>query len=211
MWTVTERLAADRRLVRAHAEPRVGGGAKALGAQLLRFITNDVIAHIPLSAGRHLWYKKVLGVRLGKGSIVLMHVTISFLGRPGGSEHGGISIGRHSVVGRNCWLDGRGGLRIGDNVSINRGVWLISGDHDLNHPDFPERFERIEVGDRAFFGSRAMVLKGVRIGEGAVVAAGAVVTRDVAPYTIVAGNPARPVATRSRDLRYVLRFRPELE
>src|SRR5882762_7599545 len=132
------RLASSRRLARERAAPLLRGGAKAVGAQLLRFITNDVIAHVPLSPIRHLWYRRVLGVRLGKGSIVLMHVTVSFLGRPGVSDRGGISIGRHSVVGRECWLDGRGGLRIGDNVSINRGVWFISGDHDLNHPYFPE-------------------------------------------------------------------------
>ena len=56
----------------------------------------------------------------------------------------------------------------------------------------------------------AIVLPGVTIGEGAIVAAGAVVTRDVAPYTIVAGAPARPVGERRRDLSYQLNFDPSL-
>jgi maltose O-acetyltransferase len=66
------------------------------------------------------------------------------------------------------------------------------------------------VGDRAWIGYRAIVLPGVSIGEGAVVGAGAVVSRDVPPFTIVAGNPARPIGERSRVLTYQLEYRPFL-
>ena len=188
-----------------------GGLAKSVLLQLLRYVTNEVVGHLTLSAIRHAWYRGVLGIGLGPGAVVLMHVTISFFGLPAAGRERGIVIGRRTVIGRECWLDARGGLRIGDDVSMNRGVWLIAGDHDPNDPQFGTRFAPIVVGDRAFFGSRAMVLKGVTIGEGAVVAAGAVVTRDVAPYAIVAGNPARVVGERARDLRYQLRYFPELE
>ncbi len=67
------------------------------------------------------------------------------------------------------------------------------------------------IGDRVWIAYRAVILPGVTIGEGAVVAAGAVVSRDVAPYTIVAGNPAQPVGTRSRDLDYRLDYSPWLD
>ena len=66
------------------------------------------------------------------------------------------------------------------------------------------------IGDRVWIAYRAVILPGVTIGEGAIVAAGAVVSRDVAPWTIVAGNPAREVGTRRRDLDYRLDYNPWL-
>ena len=208
-------IAKSRATARAATPQRAGslptGVAKAVVLQLTRYVTNDLIANVPLSFVRRWWYRHVLGIGLGRGSIVLMHVTLSFYGRPIPGSGPGIAIGHHTNIGRECWLDGRGGLRIGDNVSINRGVWLVTGDHDLNDPLFTDRYLPITIGDRAFLGSRATVLKGVTIGEGAVVAAGAVVSRDVPPFTIVAGNPARQVGVRSRDLRYQLEYSPELE
>ena len=77
-------------------------------------------------------------------------------------------------------------------------------EHDPQHPDFDCRGGPVTIGDRAWIGARAIILPNTRIGEGAVVSAGAVVTRDVDPYTIVGGNPARPVGERTRDLRYQL-------
>lgn len=75
---------------------------------------------------------------------------------------------------------------------------------DPNTPDFADRGGAVTIGDRAWIGFRAIILPGVAIGEGTVVAAGAVVTRHVPPYTIVAGSPARVIAERSRDLSYRL-------
>ncbi|HYR94007.1 MAG TPA: acyltransferase [Methylomirabilota bacterium] len=122
-----------------------------------------------------------------------------------------ITIGKYTVINRQCCLDGRGGLRIGDNVSISPGVWLLTDEHDMNDPYFAEMLGPIEIEDYVWLGSRAMVLPGVRIGKGAVVAAGAVVTKDVAPYQVVGGVPARPLGTRSTDLRYEIHWRPTLE
>ena len=139
-----------------------------------------------------------------------MHVTFSVRGRPKDGRPG-ISIGRNSVINQHCWIDGRGGLRIGENVNVSRGVWLLGGDHNIDDPTFTTRFAPTEVGDRSFFGCRAMVLPGVTIGEGAVVAAAALVTKDVAPYAVVAGVPAQVVRTRRRDLHYELAYAPMFE
>src|SRR5205807_5910760 len=143
---------------------------------------------------RHFWYRRVLGIRIGERSAVLTNVIIWIRGRPK-PDRPGICIGSHTIVNQYCFLDGRGGLFIGNNVSISPGVWLLTDGHDMNDPFFAERLGPIEVGDYAWLGSRAMVLPGVKIGKGAVVAAGAVVTKDVGPYQVVGGVPARPLGT----------------
>ena len=77
----------------------------------------------------------------------------------------------------------------------------------MHDPLFLEALAPIVVGDYAWLGSKAMVLPGVKIGKGAVVAAGAIVTKDVSPFTVVGGIPARPIGERPRHLRYELNHR----
>lgn len=117
-----------------------------------------------------------------------------------------ITIGRHCTIGDSAFLDGRSGLRIGDSVNFGSHVTIFTRQHDVDSPDFAETGAGVVVGDFAWVSSHAIVLPGVTIGEGAVVAAGAVVSRDVAPYTVVGGNPARYIRDRSRDLRYKLGY-----
>jgi len=117
----------------------------------------------------------------------------------GGSQ---ISIGPRSIVGLWATLDGRCGITIGEDVNISSEVALWTMQHDPQSPLFEAEGAPIRIENRAWLSFRSVVLPGVLIGEGAVVAAGAVVTRDVAPYTIVGGVPAVPIGERSRDLRY---------
>jgi maltose O-acetyltransferase len=107
-----------------------------------------------------------------------------------------ISIGNGTIVGMGCFLGGEAGLKIGRNVNISSFVVLLGGRHDANDPTFASILEPIEVEDHAWLATRATVVGGVRIGRGAIVAAGAVVTRDVPPYTIVGGVPARKIGDR---------------
>jgi|SRR5882672_5682905 len=177
--------------------------------QIVRYITNNLIAHIPWAPARHLWYRHVNGMEIGDGSFVLMGAYLYVgVGRRNGKPD--ISIGSNTLINRQCCLDGRGGLRIGNNVSISPGVWLLTLQHDMNDPYFADAPGPIEIGDYSWLGTRALVLPGVKIGQGAVIAAGAVVTKDVAPYEVVGGVPARTLSTRSKDLRYELRFRPPM-
>lgn len=171
------------------------------------FITNNFIAYVPVYPVRHFWYTRVVGMKIGEGTSILMKNYIWMRG-VSQKHHGRITIGHHTVINRCCILDGVGGLKIGNNVSISAHVFLIASQHDINDTDFVEENSTIEIGDRVFIGTRAMVLPGVKIGEGAVVAAGAVVTKDVPPYAIVGGVPAKKIGERSRDLRYTLDYKP---
>jgi putative colanic acid biosynthesis acetyltransferase WcaF len=85
-------------------------------------------------------------------------------------------------------------------------VSVYTRQHDIDSPDFAEIGAPVEIGDYAFVGSHAIVLPGVAIGRGGVVGAGSVVTRDVEPYTLVAGAPARFVRRRSQELNYELGY-----
>lgn len=121
-----------------------------------------------------------------------------------GSEQ--LHIGEGSIIGDKAILDARrGGIFIGKNVNFGTAVHLWTGQHDYNDPYFrsmPAKRGPIKIGDRAWIGPNATILHSVTIGEGAVVAAGAVVTKDVEPYTLVGGVPAKKIGERTRDLRY---------
>ena len=115
-----------------------------------------------------------------------------------------ISIGAGTIVGFWATLDGREGIEIGANVNLSSEVAIWTLQHDPQSPTFASYGGRVVIEDDAWLSFRVTVLPGVRIGRGAVVAAGAVVTQDVAPHTIVGGIPARPIGERTTDLRYRL-------
>ena len=103
-----------------------------------------------------------------------------------------LSLGKEVFLNAGCRFQDQGGITIGNGVLIGHNVVLST----LNHDPAPARRAwlhpaPIVIGDRVWIGSNATVLPGVTIGDGAIVAAGAVVTKDVAPNTVVAGVPAR--------------------
>ena len=106
------------------------------------------------------------------------------------------------TIGDDSWIGGEANLydvapiRIGSNAVVSEEAFLCTAGHDITSERFELTTAPIEIGDMAWIGSRAIVLPGRRIGEGAVVAAGAVVTKDVEPWTVVAGNPARVIKRR---------------
>lgn len=154
---------------------------------------------VPFHTIRLLLYRALFGVSIGAHTSI--HMRCRFY------KPGSVTIGSHSVINRGVLLDGRYPLTIGDNVSVSEEVMFLTLEHDPDSPTFANRGAPIVVRDRVFVGVRAIVLPGVTLGEGAIVAAGAVVTRDVAPYTIVAGVPARFVRQRNRNLEYELDYR----
>lgn len=121
---------------------------------------------------------------------------------PGGTD---IWYPSRLTMGRSVWIDVNvklycvNRITLGNNVIISDGAYLCTAQHDITDPAFALTTAPITIGDSAWIGARAIILPGRKVGEGAVVAAGAVVTRDVEPWTVVAGNPARVI--KKRDLR----------
>jgi acetyltransferase-like isoleucine patch superfamily enzyme len=105
-------------------------------------------------------------------------------------------IGDNTWIGQGCFFHSAGGLRIGQNVGIGPHVKIITSRHAEESIDVPILFSRIEMAqvvieDDCDLGVGSIVLPGVTIGCGSQVGAGAVVTKDVEPYSIVTGIPAR--------------------
>ena len=118
----------------------------------------------------------------------------------------GLVVGPYCTLGNDGFFDARDGITIGSRVNIAADVRIFTREHDVQSPHFDEIGAPVQIDDYAYLGTRVTVLPGVHIGEGAVVASGAVVTADVAAYTIVGGVPARPIGSRTRDLDYRLGY-----
>lgn len=162
-------------------------------ALVMEYGVNGLLPHIPFWAVRR-FILRFLHMQVGEGSLMARRQYIQSPNR--------LTIGQYSHINRDCILDARGGLHIGNSVSVSHRAMLFTGSHDVQSPIFAGQFLPITLEDYVWIGAGATVLQGVTIGRGAVVCAGAVVTRDVAPYTIVAGVPARPIGQRSDNLDY---------
>ncbi len=167
--------------------------ATAAFLAFLFWIGNNIIAVVPFWCVRRI-FCRLLGVKIGRGSQLNMRTYLMGPGR--------LVVGEYSHVNPGCLIDYRGGLEIGSRVSISHRVMLITGGHDVQSPTFKEDHRPIKIGDYVWIGAGATVLRGVEIGEGAVVAAGAVVVKDVPPYAIVGGVPAKQIGERRKELDY---------
>lgn len=154
---------------------------------------NIVINKIP---SRHFrkWFDSILGARIGKNSYLFRRTEVLF--------PKGVLIANNTTIGWFSLLDARGGIYIGNNVTVASYVKFITGTHDTQSKNFEADFKPIQIDDYVWICTGATICSNVHIGEGAVVAAGAVVTQNVEPYTIVGGVPAKKIGERYSDLNY---------
>ncbi|MBW4441684.1 MAG: acyltransferase [Plectolyngbya sp. WJT66-NPBG17] len=162
----------------------------------LKFSVLQWIGKIPLQLLRHFLYTKLYHLTIGEGTVIYNSCHLRAPEKT--------TIGNHTSIGDQCVLDGRGGLTIGNSVNFSTAAWVWTAQHDLNDPGFAGVSAPVVIEDYAWISSRATILPGVTIGRGAVVAAGAVVTKSVAPYEIVGGVPAKKIGERSQNLDYKL-------
>lgn len=160
---------------------------KWIWLDLILYKLNFVSSLVPFHSIRK-FYFRLFGLKIGKNSFIHMRTRFFY--------PAGITIGEGTIIGDACFLDGRESLRIGNNVDIATGVMIYNSEHDVHSEDFRPTEGSVEIGDYAFIGPRAIILPGVKIGRGAIIAAGAVVTSNVKDFEIVGGVPAKPIGER---------------
>lgn len=174
------------------------GKIKPFVAGLYNFLF-ELIMWIPFWFIRRLWLKKNLK-QLDNNCFIMRNVTMLSPYK--------ISFGKRCVVNTKVLIDGRGFVKIGDDVDIAREVIIYSCTHDINDNDHTTYCKNVIIEDHVWIGARAMILPGIKIGRGAVIGACSVVTRDIPEYAVVAGNPAKIIKYRNNALQYELNFKP---
>ena len=167
---------------------------KTIVSEFRLYLCNHFISHIPSSKFRLWFYRDVMGFKISKGSFI-------FLGCKFDCTKG-LVIGKNSVINARCRLDNRGGIDIGENVSVSSDVIILTAEHDMDTHDFAGRNKKVIIEDYVWIGTRAMVLPGITVSRGALIAAGSIVTKDVPAFSVVAGVPARFIKKRPENINY---------
>jgi len=177
------------------------GFLKTIYYEALLFTANRLVTLVPFHIIRLFFYRHIMKFQIGRHSYIFMNAWFDTKGK------GYLCIGNNSIINERCRLDNRGGLFIGSNVSISSEVCILTADHDLNSASFVGRQKPVHIDDFVFVGTRAIILPGVTLHKGSAVAAGAIVTKDVAEGVIVAGSPAKPIGQRNTaELCYTPRY-----
>ncbi len=175
---------------------------KAVAGTIVAYLYNNLFTYLPFRRLRR-WYLSCWFAEMGTGCGIQMGTKISN-GRK-------VHLGNRVVLNWGCVLDGRKyDIHIGDDVSVGPETLILTLGHDPQSAQFSDHGGSVTVGRRAWIGQRSILLPNVEIGEGAVIGAGSVVTKNVEPFSIVAGNPAKKIGTRNQELEYQLNYSPWL-
>lgn len=179
------------------------GNSRLYIGYFLNFLYNDVITHIPIHFLRKS-FLRLFNSKIAPSSVILMHVRIM--------NFWNLQIGKHSILNQYVSIDCRRyAVIIEDNVDIgpHTKIWTLS--HDPHHNQHQLKGGVVHIKHHAWIASSAIILPNVCIEEGAVVAAGSVVTKNIHAKQIVAGVPAKVVGMRTNDLSYTINYNPIFE
>lgn len=155
-----------------------------------------ITAYFPSHHVRNFLYRNIFRVHIGKNAVIYYGAEIR--------SPWNLHIGEGSVIGDRAILDARNGIYIGENVNLSSGVWIWTLQHDVNDPYFATNNEGkcVKIGDRAWLSCRSVILPGVTIGEGCVIAASAVAAKSTEAFSIYGGVPCKKIADRNPNLEY---------
>lgn len=176
----------------------LGASTKDFLFNLLIYFHNHIVTKVPSHELRRFFLRRVMRIEMGQGSATLLGLLLY--------TRGNLKIGGHSVVDRDCVLDARGEITIGNNVNLAPEVMILTASHDPDDENFGGITKAVTIEDYAWIATRSLILPGVTIGRGAIVGAGSVVTKNVEPGTIVAGNPAKLIRKREGTQSYQLDY-----
>lgn len=157
---------------------------RGLFLRMLWLSVNRVIfqTHFPWPFKLKVGLLRIFGSRVGLGVVIKPRVNIKYPWN--------VSIGNHCWIGEGVWIDSLGKVIFGDNVCLSQGCMIETGNHDWSDPKFGLVIDDVVLDDGSWAGACSLLLPGSKLGNHAVLAAGAVLNGDAEPYSIYMGNPA---------------------
>lgn len=131
---------------------------------------------------------RLFGAKLGKNIILKPSINIKYPWY--------LSIGNNVWIGENVWIDDLANVRLGNNVVLSQGAFLLTGNHDYKKETFDLMLGEIMIEDGVWVGANSLITPGVVLGSHSVIGAGSVVAGDTEPYSIYQGNPAKYIRKR---------------
>jgi len=164
--------------------------------RIVHFVINQVVTRLPFSFIRIFILKHLFSLKIGHHSYVACKVSFICPWK--------ISIGNNCMINSYVLLDGREHINIKNNVDISWHVKVFTLQHDPESAEHKSIGRNVVIESDCWIATSAIILPGIRLGEGCVIAAGAVVTKDTLPFTVYGGVPAKPIKKRNNQLHYTI-------
>lgn len=158
--------------------------------RLLWYLSNIVFFMNPLFPfiGLKSSILRLFGCQVGNGVVIHTGVNIKYPWK--------LKIGDYCWIGQNVWIDNLDMVTIGNHVVISQGALILGGDHNYKKKDFPTELGPITLEDGCWIGAKAVITRRVTVGSHALLTVGSMASRDLEPYGIYQGNPAKKVRER---------------